>query len=132
MKKMSLTLSCLVALSAGLLRGQTTPPAPTEQMVSVAPDVKLQVLDWGGTGRPMIFFSGLGDDAHVYDRFAPQFSGKYHVYAITRRGFGASSKPAPTIENYNADRLGDDVLAVIDALKLNRPVLSATLSQVRN
>jgi len=122
-KKMSLTLSCLVALSAGLLRGQTTPPAPTEQMVSVAPDVKLQVLDWGGTGRPMIFFSGLGDDAHVYDKFAPQFTEKYHVYAITRRGFGASSKPAPTIENYNADRLGDDVLAVIDALKLNRPVL---------
>jgi pimeloyl-ACP methyl ester carboxylesterase len=48
-----------------------------------------------------------------------------HVYAITRRGFGTSSKPAPTTENYNADRLGDDVLAVIDALKLNRPVLVA-------
>jgi non-heme chloroperoxidase len=35
----------------------------------------------------------------------------------------ASSKPVPAGTNYAADRLGDDVLAVIDALKLNRPVL---------
>lgn len=123
MKKISLWLPCLVALTAGLLHAQPGASAPTEQMVSVEPDVKLQVLDWGGTGRPLILLSGLGDDAHVYDKFAPKFSGKYHVYAITRRGFGASSKPAPTTENYNADRLGDDVLGVIDALKLNRPVL---------
>ncbi len=100
MKKMSLWLSCLVALSAGSLHSQLAAPAPTEQMVSVEPDVKLQVLDWGGTGRPLILLSGLGDDAHVYDKFAPKFSETYHVYAITRRGFGASSKPAPTTENY--------------------------------
>jgi pimeloyl-ACP methyl ester carboxylesterase len=43
-----------------------------------------------------------------------------HVYGITRRGFGASGFSAV---NYGADRLGDDVLAVIDSLKLNRPVL---------
>jgi pimeloyl-ACP methyl ester carboxylesterase len=56
-------------------------------------------------------------------RKTPILAEKYHVYAITRRGFGASSKPAPTNENYKADRLGDDVLAVIDALTLDRPVL---------
>ncbi len=32
--------------------------------------------------------------------------------------------PAPTEENYAADRLGDDVLAVIAALKLDRPVVA--------
>jgi len=42
------------------------------------------------------------------------------VYGISRRGYGASSSPE---SGYTADRLGDDVLAVIDALKLNRPVL---------
>jgi pimeloyl-ACP methyl ester carboxylesterase len=45
------------------------------------------------------------------------------VYGITRRGFGASSAPVPTGNAYDADRLGDDVLAVIDSLKLNKPVL---------
>jgi pimeloyl-ACP methyl ester carboxylesterase len=59
----------------------------------------------------------------VYDQFAPKLTASHHVYAVTRRGFGVSSAPAPTVVNYSADRLGDDVLAVIDSLKLNRPVL---------
>jgi pimeloyl-ACP methyl ester carboxylesterase len=42
------------------------------------------------------------------------------VYGITRRGYGASSAPAG---GYGADRLGDDVIAVLDALKLEKPVL---------
>jgi non-heme chloroperoxidase len=61
--------------------------------------------------------------AHVFDDFAPKLSRDYHVYGITRRGFGASSAPVPDAANYSADRLGDDVLAVLDALKLERPVL---------
>jgi non-heme chloroperoxidase len=123
MKNRCLSLSALVVLSAGVLHGQPNASTSTEQFIPVEPDIKLQVLDWGGTGRPLVFLSGLGDDAHVYDKFAPKFTEKYHVYAITRRGFGASSKPAPTNENYNSDRLGDDVLTVIEALKLDRPFL---------
>ena len=100
----------------------TNPPADTSphkvQFVTVDKDIKLEVLDWGGTGRPLIFLPGLGFDAHVY-KFVPA----YHVYGITRRGFGASSAPPPDDSNYAADRLGDDVLAVIDALHIERPVL---------
>lgn len=45
-------------------------------------------------------------------------------YGITRRGFGVSSVPSPSVaSNYAADRPGDDVLAVLDALKINKPVL---------
>lgn len=86
-------------------------------MISVEPGIKLEVVDWGGTGRPLILLSGLADDAHVVDTFAPKLIGKYHVYGITRRGFGASSSPQPVAENYSADRLGDDVLAVLGELK---------------
>jgi pimeloyl-ACP methyl ester carboxylesterase len=71
----------------------------------------------------MVLLTGLGNDAHVYDQFAPKLTGAYHVYGITRRGFGASSAPAITGNTYDADRLGDDVLAVIDSLKLNKPML---------
>ncbi len=96
----------------------------TVQFVTVEPGIKLEVLNWGGTGRPLVFLTGLGNTAHVFDTFAPKFTGKYHVYSITRRGFGDSSAPIPDGQNYSSDRLGDDVLAVIDALKLQRPVLA--------
>lgn len=92
----------------------------TAQFVTVDAGVKLEVLDWGGPGRPVVLLTGLGNNAHVFDKFAPKLNSTYHVYGITRRGFGVSSVPA---YGYSADRLGDDVLAVVDALKLKRPVL---------
>jgi non-heme chloroperoxidase len=86
--------------------------------------VNLEVLDWGGSGRPLVMLAGLGNTAHIFDKFAPKLAATYHVYGITRRGFGASSAPSPSAATYSADRLGDDVLAVLDALKLKRPVLA--------
>lgn len=99
---------------------QIDPTSHGVQFIAVDKDVKLEVLDWGGSGRPVVLLSGLGNNAHVFDKFAPKLAAAYHVYGITRRGFGASSAPA---SGYSADRLGDDVLVVIDSLKLNRPVL---------
>jgi non-heme chloroperoxidase len=126
MKNVMLWLITLIALSAGALHAQeSTDSSPhTVQFVTVDKDVRLEVLDWGGKGTPMIFLAGMGNSAHSFDGFAPKFIAKYHVYGITRRGWGASSKPAPTIANYAADRLGDDVLTVIDALRLNRPIVA--------
>ena len=104
-------------------------PSPHSiQFVTVDPSanqpVNLEVLDWGGTGRSLVLLAGLGNTAHIFDKFAPKLTATYHVYGITRRGFGASSAPLPSAAEYSADRLGDDVLAVLDALKLNRPVLA--------
>ena len=93
------------------------------KFVAVEEGVQLEVLDWGGIGRPLIFLAGSGDTAHAFDSFAPKLTGQNHVYGVTRRGFGASSKPAPANGNYSADRLGDDVLAVMRALQIERPVL---------
>lgn len=97
-------------------------PSPHKvQFITVENNVKLEVLDWGGTGRPLVMLAGLGNTAHVFDKFALKLTPKYHVYGITRRGFGDSSVPDA---GYSADRLGDDVLAVMDALKLDHPVLA--------
>jgi len=93
------------------------------QFVTVEPGVQLEVLDWGGSGRPLIFLAGNGDTAHAFDNFAPRFTSQHHVYGITRRGSGASSKPTPANGNYTADRLGDDILAVMRTLNIERPVL---------
>jgi pimeloyl-ACP methyl ester carboxylesterase len=96
-------------------------PSPhSVRFVTVDKNVRLEVLDWGGSGRPVVLLAGGGDTAHVFDDFAPKLAANYHVYGITRRGFGASGFSA---SDYGADRLGDDVLAVLESLKLRRAVL---------
>ena len=96
-------------------------PSPhNTESVTVDDNVELEVLDWGGSGRPLVLLAGFGNTAHVFDDFAAKLTSTNHVYGITRRGFGASSHPD---SGYSADRLGDDVLAVFDALKLERPIL---------
>jgi pimeloyl-ACP methyl ester carboxylesterase len=92
---------------------------PTIQLVPVETGVKLEVVDWGGKGPTVVMLAALGADAHEFDNFAPQLTGKYHVIGITRRGFGASSKPAV---GYSNERLGKDVIAVLDALKIRGAV----------
>ena len=118
----------LWGVALGLLLGtavRAQDPSPhTVQFITVDNDVKLEVLDWGGSGRPLVLLTGLGDTAHVFDEFAPKLTASYHVYGITRRGLGASSAPEPNATNYTADRLGEDVLAVINALHLNKLVIA--------
>lgn len=91
--------------------------------VTVDNDIEVEVLDWGGTGSAVVLLAGLGNNAHVFDTFAPKLAQTFHVYGITRRGLGASSYPPPTAENYAANRLGDDVFAVITSLRLDHPLL---------
>src|SRR5580765_742543 len=65
----------------------------TVRMVTIAPGISLEVLDWGGKGRPLVLLAGLGNTAHVFDDVAPSLTDSFHVYGITRRGFGRSSQP---------------------------------------
>src|SRR6266849_6292824 len=117
-----------LALASMMAPACTREPAPWQdpskhrvQFVTVENDVRLEVLDWGGSGRPVVLLTGLGNTAHVFDKFALKLTPAYHVYGITRRGYGASSAPA---SGYSADRLADDVLAVVDSLRLSgRPLL---------
>jgi non-heme chloroperoxidase len=88
--------------------------------VTVDNGVKLEVLDWGGNGRAVVLLAGY-QTAHEYDDIAPKLTAFCHVYGITRRGFGASSRPD---SGYTAQRSAEDVLQVLDALKLDHPVLA--------
>jgi len=90
------------------------------QMVTVDTGVQLEVLDWGGTGRPLLLLAGSGNTAHVFDDFAPRLTALGRVLAVTRRGFGASSAPAA---GYDVDRLGEDIQQILVALDLSRVVL---------
>jgi non-heme chloroperoxidase len=117
-----IVLVCVSFAVAGHAQVDSTPHKI--QFVTLEKTVKIEVLDWGGSGQPLVLLPGLGDTAHVFDSFALKLTPSYHVFGITPRGFGASSAPPPEPANYSADRLGDDVISVIDTLKLNRPILA--------
>jgi non-heme chloroperoxidase len=98
----------------------TAPAWWKTQFVEVEPGVALEVLDFGGTGRPIVLLAGLGGLAHSYRAFAPKLIPYYHVYAVTRRGFGNSTWPR---SGYSTRRLGEDIEVVINTLRLERPLL---------
>jgi len=120
---------CLLAsvMAVSTVRAQDSAPwhDPSKhsvQFVTVEQGVRLEVLDWGGSGRPVVLLAGSGSSAHIFDDFAEKLSGACcHVYGITRRGFGASTHPD---SGYDQQRLADDVLQVLDSLKLVAPVLA--------
>ena len=90
------------------------------RFVTVDEGVRLELLDWGGAGRPLVLLGGAGHTAHVYDELAPKLADSGRVFALTRRGFGASSRPR---SGYDDQRLADDVLRALDQAKIRKPVL---------
>ncbi len=90
------------------------------RFVPVATGVNLEVLDWGGSGPPVVLLVGLGGTAHVFDEFAPALTDRFHVYGVTRRGNGRSSVPAT---GYDLPTLAGDLLHVLDGLGLARASL---------
>ena len=99
--------------------GWRDPSPHVSQMVTITHGVAVEVLDWGGRGRPLVFLAGLGNSPHVYDTFAPAFTDCFRVYGITRRGFGHSTG-LPVDDPVT---LVSDLRTVLDSLRLSRVVL---------
>ena len=112
--------------TVGMQTSEKSPNSRNQKVMSINVErgVNVEVIDFGGVGPDLILLSGLGDTAHRFSHFAEKLTKTFHVYGITRRGFGTSSSPDPSPENYGSDRLGNDVLAVIDALHLDKPIVA--------
>jgi len=122
MMKSGLALLALVAVVGQIaVRGQADTSPHTEHFVEVG-KVRLQYLDWGGTGEPLVFLTGYGSPAHVFDDLAPRFTGSFRVIALTRRGRAPSDIPS---SGYDFDTLTADVTATLDALGFTRVHLVA-------
>ena len=89
------------------------------RFVKVAPGVQLEVLEFGGSGDAMVLLTGIGDNAHVWDDFAYQFTDFFRVIGITRRGFGASDKPDG---GYDVPTRARDDIAVLDHFGIDKAV----------
>jgi pimeloyl-ACP methyl ester carboxylesterase len=87
--------------------------------VTVDRSVKLEVLDWGGSGPPLVLLACYLS-THVYDEFAPKLTDQFRVYGVTRRGIGASDKP-PT--GYSVQQSAKDLFDAFSALNLQHVLL---------
>lgn len=83
--------------------------------------VNLHYLDWGGVGPALIFLPGWGCNAYIFTHFAPRFSNRFRVLALTRRGHGDSDHPE---NGYDLDSLTEDIRQFMDALGIERVVLA--------
>lgn len=95
----------------------TDPSNHRQIFVETEPGVRLEVLDWGGSGQAVLLLAGHGDTAHIFDDFAPGLTGAFHVLAVTRRGFGFSSQPS---HGYDLTTMVRDLERVVDVLNLHR------------
>jgi pimeloyl-ACP methyl ester carboxylesterase len=124
MKHRSLYVACVlltVAVPASPQQTEWKDPSPHKTtLVTVEDDVRLEVLDWGGSGPALLLLAGLSDTAHVFDDVAPMLAVRYRVVGVTRRGHPRSSAPAT---GYGFVRLAEDVVRVIDAVGLENPVV---------
>lgn len=73
------------------------------------------MLQWGESGKPpALLVHGTGFVAAVWDEVARELASTYTVYALDRRGHGASHKPGA----YHFLDYADDVCRVVNALEL--------------
>jgi pimeloyl-ACP methyl ester carboxylesterase len=63
----------------------------------------------------------MAASAHIYDKFAPRFTDRFHVIALTRRGHGDSDYPET---GYDVETLTEDVKQFMDALKIDKAILA--------
>ncbi|MBC7876755.1 MAG: alpha/beta hydrolase [Anaerolineales bacterium] len=83
--------------------------------------IRLHYLDWGGNGPVLLFLTGMGLSAYIYNKFAPRFTDKFHVIAVTRRGHGDSDYPET---GYDVDTLTEDLLQFMDKLEIDKAILA--------
>ena len=83
--------------------------------------LRIAALDWGGDGQPLLLLHPNGFCAGLFDPLARRLPGRFRSIGVDLRGHGGTDEPA-TIEGYAYERMAGDVLAVLDALRIESVV----------
>ena len=97
-----------------------TDPFPHRSGYVDANGVRLNYLDWGGTGPALVVVHGLADSPHVFDDLAASLRDRFHVVAYARRGHGRSDAPRGP---YGLATLVEDLHQLLDRLAIPRASL---------
>ena len=108
----------LLAGFAAPAAGQPPPPSLPKESSVVVNAVRLHYVDWGGTGEPLLFLTGLGTSVvEQFDVLAPRFTDRFRVLGLTRRGQAPSAVP---MSGYDMDTLVADLVGFLDAMRIRR------------
>jgi len=94
---------------------------PKSHNVPGADGNQIHVLEWSTEGVPLLLLHGFGNEAHIWDDFAPAVAPYYRTLALDHRGHGDSDWDAEA--RYDLDALARDVDAVCRALAIERTVV---------
>jgi pimeloyl-ACP methyl ester carboxylesterase len=81
----------------------------------------IHVLEWSEAGTPLLLVHGFGNEAHIWDDFAPIVAPHYRTVAVDLRGHGDSDHDPE--RRYDYDHHVADLEAVSAALGIERLVL---------
>jgi hypothetical protein len=118
MKRTRLLFSLLLICFVNAAQAQTSAakpwsdPSPHKVGFVTVNRVRLNYLDWGGSGPALILIHGMGANPHWFDDLAPAFTDRFHVIAYARRGHGESESKSP----YDTATLTEDLRGLMDAL----------------
>lgn len=84
-----------------------------------AAGIRTRYRQWGTTGSPIVLVHGFIESADSWSRLAPVLAAHHRVYALDLTGWGYSERRGP----YDAGHDAAQLLGLIDALHLSRPVL---------
>ena len=119
-------IACVIVLvgstmSAAQRPASSTPPwrdvSPHRAGFIGPPGHRINYLDWGGAGEPLVLLHGWNSNAHAFDDIAPRLAGQFHVVALSLPGFGASDAPAP---GYTLNVAADAIIDALDSLHIER------------
>lgn len=95
----------------------TNPAAPTVHLIATRNGDELRVLDWDGSGPPVVLLHPNGFCGGLYEPLARSLLGTARAVAIDMVGHGGSTTPKdPT--RYRFSSMAGDVLDVLDHLEL--------------
>ncbi len=95
-------------------------PVETTDLFIDSGGVRLAVRDYGGRGQPLVFVhGGPGPNLTSWDAFARRMVGPFRAVAYDQRGHGQSDDA----EDYSYDALAGDIQAIVEALRLNEPIV---------
>jgi len=86
-----------------------------------AGDLMTRYRVWGSAGSPIVLVHGAAESADTWQRLATTLARDHRVYALDLNGAGYTRRRAP----YTLDHQVRQLLAFLDAMRLDRPVLVA-------
>jgi len=97
-------------------------PISTAQAVEIHDGLLIPYLEQGDRdGVPLILLHGLTDSHRSYEPVLEALPSSIRAVALTARGHGDAGKPEA---GYDADQMAADVIAVMDALGIERAVVA--------